>query len=196
MSIRKIIIKGNPALKAKNKLITDCLSLETKQLIKDLKDTLSKSQLVGIAAPQIAENYMVFLTYPKNTEFRNFGREDILRIFINPKITYFSKEEIIIYEGCGSVIEDSGTPFGPVLRPKEIEVEALDQKGRKFSLRCNGILARVVQHEMDHLQGVEFLQKIKDKSQMVTEEFYKANIKYSKEQKVASEITKIEYKLI
>jgi len=53
---------------------------------------------------------------------------------------------VIIYEGCGSV-EDKGTVLWTGLRPSEVEVEALDEKGRKFSLSANGILARVIQHE-------------------------------------------------
>jgi len=195
MSVRKVILQGNPKLKAKNAEVKNFLDPKVRQVIKDLKDTLRKSSLVGIAAPQIAENYMIFITHPKNTEFRNFGREDILRVFINPKITYKSTNAVVIYEGCGSV-EDKGTvPFGPVLRPKEVEVEALDEKGNKFSLRADGILARVIQHEYDHLRGVEFVQHV-DSSKIVSEKYYKAKIKNSKKQKVASEITKIKYKEI
>jgi peptide deformylase len=194
MAIRKVILKGNPKLVAKNKIAKDYFSPKVKQVIKDLKDTLKKSTLVGIAAPQIAENYQIFITYPKNTEFRNFGREDILRVYINPKITFRSSDKVAIYEGCGSVVEDNSFPFGPDLRPREIEVEAIDEKGRKFSLRADGILARVIQHEFDHLQGTEFLKYVKTDN-IVSEAYYKTNIKNSKSQTSASEITKIQYKL-
>jgi peptide deformylase len=148
--------------------------------------------LVGIAAPQIAENYQIFITYPKNTKYRSFGKEDVLRVFINPKITFLSKEKVDIYEGCGSVADSKGLPpFGPVVRAKEIEVQAYDEQGKKFSLRCDGILARVVLHEMDHLNGIEFLDRVEDKSKIVSEKFYKKNIKNSKQQTMVSRISKI-----
>ena len=194
MAIRKVVLKGHKALTTKNKKVLNFNSPKIKRVIKDLKDTLRNSTLVGIAAPQIDQNYQIFITYPKNTKYRNFGKGDVLRTYINPKITFLSEEKSMIYEGCGSVVDDHGFPFGPVVRPKEIGVEAFDEKGRKFSLRCDGILARVIQHEMDHLKGVEFLQKVENSSKIVSEEFYKKNIKDSKQQILASKITKIECK--
>ena len=148
--------------------------------------------LNGIAAPQIAENYSIFITHARNTKSRNLGKEDELRIFINPKLTYISKETSTIYEGCGSVCDTH--LFGPVERPKEITVDALDEEGNTFSLTCDGILARVILHELDHLQGIEFIQIIKDYKQMISQEYYVKNIKNSKEQIAASIITKIDYK--
>jgi peptide deformylase len=192
MSIRKIIQIGHPSLKAKNDAIGDFKSMKLKKLIKDLKDTMNKNDLIGIAAPQIAENYTVFVTHPRNTKSRNLGKADKFRVFINPKIINFSKEESVIYEGCGCV----PNIFGPVRRPKEIKIEAFDQKQNKFSLRCDGILARVIQHEYDHLSGIEFIEKICDYKKIMTKEFYIKNIKNSKEQLSASKITKVEFKKV
>lgn len=83
--------------------------------------------------------------------------------------------------------------FCPVKRPKEITIEAYDQNGRKFRLRCNGILARVIQHEYDHLWGIEFVEKIFDYGRLVSLPFYVANIKNSQEQVEASLVTIKEY---
>jgi peptide deformylase len=196
MAVRKVVLKGHKALTTENKKITGFNSPKLTQVIKDLRDTLRKSTLVGIAAPQIGENYKIFITCVRNTKYRNFGKEDKLRVFINPEIKFLSKKEVVIYEGCGSVVNDEGFPFGPVLRSKEIEVEAFDEKGKKFSFRCDGILARIIQHEMDHLNGIEFLEKVKDSSRIVSEEFYKKTIKNSKEQLQTSIITKVEYKTL
>ncbi len=190
MAVRKVIQIGHPALKLKNRKIDSFSSPTLKKLIKDLKDTMYKTELVGIAASQIGENYMVFVTHPRNTKSRKLGKEDICRIYINPRIIKFSKEESIIYEGCGSVIE--GFLFGPVLRPKEVEAEAFDEKGQKFRLLCDGLLARVIQHEYDHLMGIEFIQKVQDYGKLLSREFYKKIIRNSKEQKEAMKITKIE----
>lgn len=192
MAIKKIVEIGHRVLKLDNKLITDFNSPKLKKLVKDLSDTMKKVDLIGIAAPQIGENYQVFLTHPRNTKARNLGKTDSLRAYINPKITYRSKETNLIYEGCGCVPQSS--IFGPVIRSREIEVEAFDIKGKKFRLKCDGILARVIQHEYDHLKGIEFLEKITDNRKIISYEFYKKDVRNSKVQTEASLITKVEYK--
>jgi peptide deformylase len=194
MAVRKVIMAGDPLLKAKNKLVKNPNSPEIQKLIKELIVTNKKAGLIGIAASQIGENHMVFITYPVNTKERKLGKTDKLRVYINPKITYFSKKQNIIYEGCGSVAD--GAIFGPVLRPEEVEVQAINENGKKFSLRANGILGRVIQHEYDHLQGIEFIQKVSDYSKIVVQAYYRKNIRNSTLQKKNSLITKIEYKTL
>ncbi len=189
--VRKVIQAGDPRLKAKNKIVSDCKAPQIQKLIKDLISTNKKAGLIGIASTQIGENYMVFITHCVNTKSRKLGKTDKLRIYINPKIIYRSKKQNLIYEGCGSVAD--GAIFGPVIRPEEIEAQAIDEEGRKFSLRANGILARVIQHEYDHLNGIEFIQKISDYSKVVVQDYYRKNIKNSALQRKSSLITKIEY---
>ena len=192
MAVRKVIMAGDPRLKAKNKLVLDTKSPKVQKLIKDLIATNRKAGLIGIAASQIGENQMVFITHPRNTGSRKLDKTDKLRVYINPKITFESKKKNIIYEGCGSVAD--GAIFGPVSRPEEVQVEAIDEKGQKFSLRADGILARVIQHEYDHLQGIEFIQKVSDYGKIVVQAYYRKNIRNSPSQKKNSLITKIEYK--
>lgn len=189
MAVKKVIEAGDPRLKAKNKIVSNFNSSQIQKLIKDLIDTMRKTDLIGIAASQIGENYMVFVTQPRNTQARKLGKTDKLRVYINPKITYKSKNQSLIYEGCGSV-----GLFGPVSRPAEIEVQAIDEKGQRFSLRANGILARVIQHEYDHLQGIEFIQKVNDYSKIIVEDHYRKNIRNSALQRKNSLTTKVEYK--
>ncbi len=190
---RKLIQAGDPRLKAKNKQISTINTPKLKKLIKDLKDTMYKADLIGIAAPQIGENWMIFITEPRKTKARKGAKAitDMLRIYINPKFVFKSKEEAEIYEGCGSVSD-----FGPVSRPREVEVEALDEKGNKFRLLADGLLARVIQHEMDHLDGVEFIQKVSDYSKIMVQSNYRKYIRNSPLQKKNSKITKIEYKKV
>lgn len=192
MAIRKLTQAGNPALKASNKKILSFTSVKTKKLIKDLTDTMYKTGLVGIAAPQISENFQVFLTHPRNTKSRKLFKEDIFRVFINPRVVNQSKEQVIIYEGCGSVVK--GGIFGPVKRAGEATVEAFDESGKKFSLTTDGLLARVILHEMDHLNGIEFIQKVDDYSKILDETIYKKTIRNSKDQIEAIKITKIDHK--
>ncbi len=192
MAVRKVVQIGHPALKANNKEIKSFGSKTFKKLLKDLRDTMRKNELIGIAAPQIAENYKVFVTHPRNTKSRNLGKEDIYRVYINPKIVNLSKEESIIYEGCGSVV--NGNLFGPVQRPQKLTVEATNEKGERFQIMCDGILARVIQHEYDHLSGIEFLEKVTDYKKMMTFEYYSKKIRNSRAQISASKITEVTYK--
>ncbi len=193
MAVREAIQIGHLALKAKNKKVVKFDDPKIKQIIEDLKDTLVDQGLIGIAAPQIAENFAVFVTQPRKTAART-DVVDEFKVYINPKITKFSAEENIIFEGCGSVLH--GQLFGPVKRPREITIEAFDQKAKKFSLNCDGILARVIQHEYDHLSGIEFLEKIYDYKQIMTLDYYRERIRESKEQVEASKITKVNFRYI
>lgn len=170
MSVKKVIQLGHPSLRANNKTIDAFTSKTVKAVIQDLKDTLYETDLIGIAAPQIAENYMVFVTHPRKTKARKMAKDEGYRVFINPKIIGTSIEEVMIYEGCGSVVH--GGLFGPVSRPKDVTIEAFDENGDMFSLTCDGLLGRVIQHEYDHLLGIEFLQKVTDYSQVLAKEFY------------------------
>lgn len=192
--VKNIIQIGHPALKAENKLIGNIESKQTKQLIQDLRDTLQKNNLIGIAAQQIAENYKIFVTEARNTIYRKLDKEDEFRVYINPKILSVSDDQAIIYEGCGSVL--NGQLFGPVKRPKEITIQAIDESGKKFQLTSDGILARVIQHEFDHLKGIEFLEKVSDYKKLMTDTFYIKNIKNSKRQAENSRITVIEHKML
>lgn len=187
MAVKKIISAGHPALKMKNQRISDFSSPSLKRLIKNLIDTMHKADLIGIAAPQIGKNFSLFVTEPRNTKSRKLGKTDKLRIYINPKIVSVSKKKSVIYEGCGSV---HGI-FGPVSRPTQIAIKARDQYGKKFRLLCDGILARVIQHEVDHLRGIEFIEKVDDYKKIITAEQYQKNIRNSKVQKQNSLIKKV-----
>lgn len=190
MTIRQSIQLGDPRLKAKNKAILDFADSTFKHVVRDLVDTMHQLDLIGMAAPQIGENYLIFVTEPRKTKVRPADQSDKLRVYINPKIVYTSKENSILYEGCGSVVKDrESTIFGPVNRPKIVTVEAFDLNGKKFRITADGILGRVLQHEMDHLIGIEFIEKISDYRKMLSKEFYISKIKPDPEFIKASKIT-------
>lgn len=128
MAIRKVIQAGHPGLKTKNKIVKDINSSVTKKIIKDMKSTMYKVGLIGIAANQINENLMIFITHPRITKARKLGKKDRLRIFINPKFIFKSKNENIIYEGCGSV----GDIFGPVSVLAKLKLRHLMKMGKSF----------------------------------------------------------------
>lgn len=185
---------GDPRLKATNQEVAEINDPKVKQIIEDLVETMRANGLVGMAAPQIGENYEIFVTEPRKTATRPIDQADELRVYINPEITVFSKEEVVIYEGCGSVAK--GTLFGPVKRPREITIQAQGKDGTRFELTADGLLSRVIQHEYDHLSGIEFTEKILDYRKMVDLEFYKRDIRNSPEQIQVSMITKKEVRVL
>jgi peptide deformylase len=186
MAVKEIIQFGDSRLKAENKRIEDFENQKVKELIQDLTDTMRERTLVGISAPQIGENYQMFITEIKKTEFRTNDQIDELRVCINPEIISLSKEESVIYEGCGSV--KNGSVFAAVSRPKRVIIEATDENGKNFQIYCDGLLARVIQHEYDHLQGIEFIERVKDEKDIVSRKKYLEEFRTSKEQAEASVI--------
>lgn len=194
MFIRPTIQIGDPQLKVANKKIVDFTDPKLHQLVQDLTDSMRGAGLIGMAAPQMGENYHVFVTEPRETEFRTKDQTDQLRVYINPKIVTRAPKEIIMFEGCGSVL--NGRLFGPVKRSQQITVEAFDAQERKFRLTCDGLLACIIQHEMDHLNGIEFLEKAADYTQIMATEFYVERIKNSPAQKAASHISIIKHEFV
>src|SRR3989339_172008 len=170
MIIKDIIQIGNPILHNKSTFVVDINSEETKKVIKNLTDSVRHHGLVGMAASQIGEKLRIFVTEVRKTKYRNLEK-DKLRIYINPKIIWFSKKEVVIYEGCGSVAY--AKLFAPIKRPEKIIIEATDEKGNKFTLKADAMLSRVIQHEQDHLNGIEFTERIKDMRQIMSSEEYK-----------------------
>jgi peptide deformylase len=173
MAVRTLLQAGDPGLKISVRNVRDIS--EVTSLVTDLTDTMRKYDLIGIAATQIGEPYSVFITELRQTQYRALGQTDELRVFLNPGLADVSNETIEIYEGCGSV-SDIGV-FGPVVRPGRITVAAQDMKLRLFRLTCDGILARVIQHEIDHLHGIEFIEKVADPGLLIRNEEYVKRIK-------------------
>lgn len=189
---RKIIQNGDSRLKATNKTIDDFNSPELKRVVNDLVDSMRTNDLIGMAAPQIGGNWKVFVTEPRETKTRTGNQIDELRVYINPKIVKFSEEKVVIWEGCGSY--ERSTRFGPVERPKEITIEANNLEGKRFSLICDGILARVIQHEYDHLNGIEFVEKMNSIEDLKDKEYYLNEIRNQQGMIKLSTINKKEFK--
>lgn len=118
------------------------------RLIKNMLDTVISATGVGLAAPQVSKNLNMALIYLDEAEIPAFP-------IINPKIISYSKETTLVEEGCLSM---PGV-FGMVRRPKKITMEAYDINGEKFTITDDTFLARVLQHEIDHLNGALIFDK-------------------------------------
>ena len=118
---------------------------ELRQLTSQMIDVMHEAKGIGLAGPQVGRMCRLFVVHVPDDE---------PRVFINPRIVAASPDEGDYEEGCLSI---PGV-YADVRRPMEITVEALDEDGREYRRDFDGILARVIQHEYDHLQGVLFLE--------------------------------------
>lgn len=176
MVIKELTQIGNPLLKqvtlevSPNEIDSD----KIRSVIQDLADSLRHHELIGMAASQIGQPYRIFVTEVRETAYRKPDQLDPLTVYINPRITAQSADSVEIYEGCGSVAHSK--IFGPVVRPAEVTVEALDQNGTKFERHVTGLVARVIQHEMDHCDGIEFIERVTENARLMTDTEYQERI--------------------
>lgn len=118
---------------------------EVRELVRRMRGIMKQVNGIGLAAPQIGVPLQIFVAEVNNKFYA----------LINPKLLKSSSECDVLEEGCLSV---PGT-YGVVERPLEIVVSGLNQRGKKVKIKARGLLARVFQHEIDHLNGALFVDK-------------------------------------
>lgn len=156
----KIISLPNPHLRQRSKRV-GIITKDTEQIVHDMvaatldwEDSRKHEVGVALAAPQIDTLLRIVVIREdfEDKKNRNFT------ILINPEITKYEGEQVEDYEGCLS-IQDI---YGKVPRYNRVRVKALDLRGKEFRFTAEGFLARVVQHEIDHTNGIVFIDHIKD----------------------------------
>lgn len=170
--VRNICRMGNPILRIKAQEISpeEIKSDEFRQLLLDMRDSMNQYGGIGIAAPQIGISKQVAII--ELTGSNRYGEESNLPLtaFINPKLEYLTQEEQGFWEGCLSVPGLRGF----VERPKKLKVTYLNDKAEKKELIAEGFLATVIQHELDHLFGVLYVDRVKDPKMLAFQEEYEA----------------------
>ncbi len=164
MPLLKIINPSNPILRKKAARVT-IFDGRLQTLIDDMIETMKAAPGVGLAAPQVAQSLRLFVARldadpnvqdnsdePQPSDLPGLGRTHVM---INPKITRFFGDAEGGTEACLSIPEY----LGEVIRPHGIIIKYLDRHGQKRKLRTHGWMARVLQHEYDHLDGVLFIDK-------------------------------------
>ena len=146
MAIRRVREYGDEILKKKSKEV-EVIDEKIKILIEDMIETMHQYNGLGLAAPQVGVIKRIVVI--------DLYEEGDLFILINPVIKK-EKGKQIVDEGCLSF----PNKFAKVERPEEIEVEYLNEKGEKIKLKATGLLAQAVSHEVDHLNGELFIDKI------------------------------------
>lgn len=155
--IRPILQSGDPVLRTKSKEV-EKIDKKIVDLLKDMHDTLvvqKDPEGIGLAAPQIGKNLRIFLMKPKKTEEAT--------VIINPKIISIStakskkqKAKSDIMEGCLSLPHF----YGPLTRAPKLTLEFMDEKWEKQTKTFEGLMAQIVLHEIDHLDGVLFVDRL------------------------------------
>jgi len=146
----KIITLGDELLRQKAEKI-EKIDKETLNIASQMLEILKSDKGVGLAGPQIGFMKRIFVVHVEGDE---------QRIFINPSIIETSHETSKFEEGCLSV---PGV-YANVIRSEYIKIQAWNEKGRPFTLESGGLLARVILHEYDHLNGVLFIDHIPEKT--------------------------------
>ena len=145
---------------------------ETRKLAEDMFETMEANNGVGLACPQIGLSKRMFVLT---------ADDDIRRVFINPQIIKTSEELSDYDEGCLSIPQ----VYETITRPEKVTVQAYNEKGKPFTLEADGLLARIIQHEYDHLEGIVFIDR-------GDEEFAKKTIsQFEKRQARAAEKEKL-----
>lgn len=160
MTVRTL---GDPILREKATPIEE-INDEIRDLAREMLIVMKETDGIGLAGPQIGVNRRIFVVR---------ADDGIDRVFINPQIIGTSTETCGYEEGCLSIpgfYED-------VIRPERVTIQARNEKGRRFTIEAEGLLARVIQHEYDHLDGTLFIDRIDPaKKDRIVQKFQK---KYS-----------------
>lgn len=166
-----IVQAGAPVLREPAKDVTpeQLASPEFQQLISTMIETMRAAPGVGLAAPQLSVNLRVLVLEDRAdlmsslTEQEREERERVpvpVRVFINPTLTPIGEEKVGFFEGCLSVAGFAGY----VERFREVEVTGLDEKGQPQTWRVKGWPARILQHEVDHLLGTLYIDRMHTRS--------------------------------
>ncbi|MDR0402235.1 MAG: peptide deformylase [Treponema sp.] len=120
---------------------------ELRKTAMEMIESMRRERGVGLAGPQIGLLKRIFVTHAEG---------DSERVFINPTIIWTSQEQVKYEEGCLSL---PGI-WADVIRPECVKIQAWNEKGRAFTIEASGVLARVIQHEYDHLEGILFIDRL------------------------------------
>jgi len=158
MTVLKIVKMGDPALAVKSLPVTHFNDEQLQNQIADMIDTMRHYQGVGLAAPQIGlSQQIIVLEVAQNARYPQADAID-LDVLINPRIIDYSKQTEAGWEGCLSL---PGLR-GHVTRSNRITYQALNRIGEPVTQTVSGFHARIIQHEIDHLNGILYPQRLDD----------------------------------
>lgn len=170
--ILEIAQLGNPVLRQKAQAIENITSPHIQTLIDNLLATVNKSNGVGIASPQVSESYRLLIVASRpNPRYPDAPTMEPTAM-INPRIISHSDEKVKGWEGCLSIPGIRGL----VPRYQAIEIEYIDRDGNLQRQELTDFVARIFQHEYDHLEGMVFLDRVESTQELITEQEYQQRI--------------------
>ena len=147
MALREILVAPDPRLKIKARPV-ETFDDALRTLLDDMVETMYAAKGIGLAAPQVGVPSRAIVM-----DLAREGEPPAPRKFVNPEIVWASDEEVPCEEGCLSVPGQ----YADVTRPERVRVRYRDETGVRHEIDCDGLLAVCIQHEMDHLEGVLFV---------------------------------------
>ena len=187
--ILDVVKLGEDILRQKAEPVAE-VNDEIRQLAEDMFETMIEADGVGLAAPQVGKSIRMFVV---------IADDDVRRVFINPQIIKTSQKTGEYDEGCLSIPQ----VYETIVRPVAVTVQALNENGKPFTLEADGLLARIIQHEYDHLDGILYIDRgDKEFAEKTTEQFkkraeraaQKAKEKEAKAKKIAAKLAAKEAK--
>lgn len=154
MTLRTIVTLPDPVLRRKARAVTT-FDKKLQTVIDDMIETMREAPGVGLAAPQIGiSDRLIVVEYYENAQAEEAEDETKKKVWVmlNPEIAKASEEKVMGVEGCLSI----PNLVGEVERHETIQIKALNRRGQPMRLKVSGWLARIFQHEVDHLNGVVF----------------------------------------
>ena len=152
MAIREIVSLPRPILRRKAHKVTD-FGPELQTLIDDMIETMRQAPGVGLAAPQVDVSLRLIVVEYGDDEDEEAPSK--LYVMANPEVTRASKDTVIGTEGCLSVPGIQGD----VERPEAVTVKGFNRRGQAMTIKAKGWLARIFQHEIDHVDGILFVDR-------------------------------------
>ena len=150
MALLPIIVAPDPRLKIKTTPV-EVVDDDLRAFLDDMLETMYAADGIGLAAPQVGDGRSVLVV-----DIAREGEEPRPMKVINPEIVWASDDERVHEEGCLSLPEY----FAEVVRPEAVRVRYLDETGTQHEIEAEGILATCIQHEMDHLEGILFVDHV------------------------------------
>lgn len=167
----KIVQTGDPVLRQQGRLLTreEISSARIQELIESMRDTMREAPGVGLAAPQIGESIQLAVIEDRAEYLADLPAEQLAKtqrspvpfhVIINPKLTLLDNGSVEFFEGCLSVEGFSAV----VDRALNVRVEYLNERGEEVTIDAHGWYARILQHEIDHLNGTLYIDRMKTRT--------------------------------
>jgi peptide deformylase len=176
----KIVQAGDPVLRKKGRALTkeEILSPWIQELIELMREAMREAPGVGLAAPQISESIQLAVIEDRAEYLADLSADQLAKyqrtaipfhVIINPKLTVVGDSSAVFFEGCLSV-----TGFSAVVdRALKVRVECLNERGEAMTINAQGWYARILQHEIDHLNGILYVDRMKTRTLTTAENMFR-----------------------